>query len=63
MRIFIVEDDKILGSSLKRAFEKHAYGADWFRDGGSALEALRNSDYTVLVLDVNLPGLSGLLLG
>ncbi|WHA44126.1 response regulator transcription factor [Agrobacterium larrymoorei] len=60
MRILIVEDDKILGSSLKRAFEKHAYGADWFRDGGSALEALRNSDYTVLVLDVNLPGLSGL---
>lgn len=60
MRILIVEDDTILGSSLKRAFEHHAYGADWFRDGTSALEALRDSDYSAVVLDVNLPGMSGL---
>lgn len=60
MRLLIVEDDKILGSSLKRAFEKHAYGADWFRDGTSALEALRDNDYAAMVLDVNLPGESGL---
>ncbi len=31
VRLLIVEDDKILGSSLKRAFEKHAYGADCSR--------------------------------
>lgn len=60
MRLLIVEDDKILGSSLKRAFEKHAYGADWFREGRSAIEALRDSDYAAIVLDVNLPGGSGL---
>lgn len=60
MRLLIVEDDKILGSSLKRAFEKHAYGADWFRDGTSAMEALRDNDYAAMVLDVNLPGESGL---
>ena len=33
MRMLIVEDDQILGSSLKRSFEKHAYGADWVTDG------------------------------
>lgn len=60
MRLLIVEDDKILGSSLKRAFEKHAYGVDWFRDGGSAMEALRDHEYSAMVLDVNLPGESGL---
>jgi DNA-binding response OmpR family regulator len=60
MRLLIVEDDRILGSSLKRAFEKHAYGADWFRDGATALDALRDNEYAAMVLDVNLPGESGL---
>jgi two-component system OmpR family response regulator/two-component system response regulator QseB len=60
MRLVIVEDDHILGSSLKRMFEKHSYGADWFRDGESGLLALQNNDYSALVLDINLPGIDGL---
>ncbi|WP_320198592.1 response regulator transcription factor [Agrobacterium sp. rho-13.3] len=60
MRLLIVEDDRILGSSLKRAFEKHAYGVDWFRDGASALEALRDSQFAAMILDVNMPEQSGL---
>jgi len=59
MRILLVEDDQILGSSLRRAFEMHAYGVDWFCDGESALLSRRDNDYAALVLDVNLPGLSG----
>ena len=59
MRILLVEDDQILGSSLKKAFEKHAYGVDWFRDGESGLSATRSSEYAVAILDVNLPKMSG----
>ncbi|WP_310300683.1 response regulator transcription factor [Rhizobium sp. BE258] len=58
MRIMVVEDDDILGSALKKALEKHAYGADWFRDGDVALVALKD-EYDALVLDVNLPKASG----
>ncbi len=60
MRLLLVEDDKILGSSLKKALEKHAYGVDWFQDGESGLAALENSDFEVVILDINLPRMSGL---
>jgi two-component system OmpR family response regulator/two-component system response regulator QseB len=59
VRILLVEDDYILGSSLKRAFEKHAYGVDWFHDAETALDALRDSQFGCVILDVNLPKASG----
>jgi DNA-binding response OmpR family regulator len=60
VRILLVEDDQILGSSLKKALEKHAYGVDWLRDGKSALLALENSHFVAVILDINLPELSGI---
>lgn len=60
MRILLVEDDQMLGASLKKALSLHNYGVDWVEDGESALEALRSSPYKAAVLDINLPKLSGL---
>lgn len=60
MRLLLVEDDRILGSSLKKALEKHAYGVDWLQDGESALLALQNSDFKIVILDINLPKMTGL---
>ncbi|KPH04239.1 response regulator transcription factor (plasmid) [Rhizobium acidisoli] len=60
MRILLVEDDSILGSSLKRALEKHAYGVDWMRDGESGLEAAEQLLFAAVILDINLPLLSGI---
>lgn len=60
MRVLLVEDDQILGSTLKRALEKHAYGIDWLRDGQSALLCLETLDFGAVVLDINLPQLSGM---
>jgi DNA-binding response OmpR family regulator len=60
VRILLVEDDQILGSSLKKALEKHAYGVDWLRDGRSALLALENSHFVAVILDINLPELNGI---
>ncbi|UHS58686.1 response regulator transcription factor [Agrobacterium vaccinii] len=60
MRILLVEDDNILGSSLQKALEKHAYGVDWFRDGVSGLEAAENAVFAAVILDINLPGLNGI---
>ena len=59
MRILLVEDDHILGSSLKKALEKHAYGVDWLRDGQSGLLALESSHFAAAILDINLPIMSG----
>lgn len=60
MRLLLVEDDPMLGASLKRALEKHAYGVDWVQDGEAALLAAGNSSFSAVVLDINLPKLSGL---
>lgn len=60
VRILLVEDDHILGSSLKKALEKHAYGVDWLRDGEAGLAAAESSQFAAIVLDLNLPKLNGI---
>lgn len=60
MRLLLIEDDDILGSSLKKALEKHAYGVDWLTDGESALAALEDLQFGAAILDIHLPKLSGL---
>lgn len=60
MRILVVEDDAILGASLKRALEKRGYGVDWLADGESAAQIDGKDHYSCALLDVNLPHLSGL---
>jgi DNA-binding response OmpR family regulator len=60
MRILLVEDDDMLGSALKKALERHAYGVDWVTDGEAAIETLIPSPFAAVVLDINLPKRSGL---
>ena len=60
MRLLLVEDDDMLGESLKKALERHAYGVDWVQDGESAMDTLKDSPFAAVVLDINLPKFSGL---
>jgi DNA-binding response OmpR family regulator len=60
MRLLLVEDDHMLGESLKKALEQHAYGVDWVQDGESAIDMLMDSPFVAVVLDVNLPKHSGI---
>lgn len=60
MRLLLVEDDAMLGASLKKALEHYAYGVDWVQDGESAILAIKDSPYAAVVLDVNLPKFSGI---
>lgn len=45
---------------LKKALEKHSYGVDWMQVGESGLAALEDLTYGVVILDLNLPKLSGI---
>ncbi len=60
MRVLLVEDDGMLGESLKKALERHAYGVDWVQDGESAIDTLMSSPFAAVVLDINLPKRTGL---
>jgi two-component system OmpR family response regulator len=60
MRVLLVEDDLQIGQSLMRALKDADYSVDWVRDGKAGREALSAADYTVVLLDIGLPGMSGI---
>lgn len=60
MRLLLVEDDALLGDGLRAGLEQDGYSVDWLRDGTSAEAALGSGSYDLAVLDINLPGRSGL---
>ena len=60
MRLLLIEDDANFGSVLKKALENHSYGVDWMQDGESGLAALEDLNYSVVILDLNLPKLNGI---
>jgi DNA-binding response OmpR family regulator len=60
MRILVVEDEVKVGSFIRRALEEESYAVDLCGDGASGLELARQGVYDLVILDVMLPGLSGL---
>lgn len=60
MRLLLVEDDPMLGPKLQTALNKAGYATDLSTDGTDA-EALGDIEpYDLIVLDLGLPGQSGL---
>lgn len=60
MRLLLVEDDPMLGKAVQTALRQAGYTADLATDGESAEDALAATDYDLVLLDINLPGKSGL---
>ena len=59
MRVLLVEDDEMIGRSLKQALEGAGWSADWVRDGELAQSALGDGGYTCVLLDLGLPKQDG----
>jgi DNA-binding response OmpR family regulator len=59
MRILIVEDDRKLARQLKKGLDEQSYSTTIVFDGNEGLEAGRQGEFDVLVLDVMLPGIDG----
>lgn len=60
MRILYVEDDELLGDSVRSAAALEGYAIDWLNDGELAVGALKCGSYDLIILDRRLPGLSGI---
>lgn len=60
MRILLIEDDPILGDGIATGLRQAGNAADWFRSAEEGTIALRTESYSALVLDIGLPGMSGL---
>ena len=60
MRILVVEDDVMIGASIRTGLQQDGYTVDWARDGEAAELATTTNDYDAILLDLGLPGKSGL---
>lgn len=59
-QLLIVDDDDALRRWEERVVRDSGYSCDCARDAGEARERLRNDSYRLALLDVNMPGDSGI---
>jgi DNA-binding response OmpR family regulator len=60
VRLLLVEDDPMIGESIKEGLLGDGYAVDWLRDGQAAELALSTVDYDLLLLDLGLPRKQGM---
>ena len=59
MRILIAEDDEALAKFVQQGLEGENHSVQVLPDGEQAKQAAVDSDYDVVILDLNLPKLDG----
>ncbi|WP_265921653.1 response regulator [Cupriavidus nantongensis] len=65
MRVLLVEDDAMIGESVKLALRQEGFAVDWVRDGEAGLAAATTAAdgqacYDLILLDLGLPRRPGL---
>lgn len=59
MRVLLIEDDRMIGQNLKAALAREGMSVDWVRTAADADDALANGGHGLVLLDLGLPGRSG----
>jgi DNA-binding response OmpR family regulator len=59
MRVLVVEDEQLLADAIADGLRRQAMAVDVAYDGGAALERVEVTEYDVVVLDRDLPGVPG----
>lgn len=60
MRILLAEDEKSLARAIVTILKKHNYEADAVYNGEDALAYLQSGNYDAAILDIMMPGMSGI---
>ena len=60
MRILLVDDEAELVSTLAERLSFRGIEADWVTRSGDALKKIYEQKYDIAVLDVKMPGMSGI---
>lgn len=55
MRLLLVEDDRMIGNSLRAVLQSEGHAVDWLRDVASARTALATEEFDLVLLDLGLP--------
>jgi DNA-binding response OmpR family regulator len=59
VRVLVVEDDDVIGESLKNSLQKEGYTVDWAQDGEDGLWQAKAGSYSIIILDVMMPKRDG----
>lgn len=59
MRVLLVEDEEKVARFVARGLKAERYAVDVASDGNSGLDHVRAYAYDLIILDLNLPGISG----
>jgi two-component system, OmpR family, response regulator len=59
VRLLVVEDERDLAQTLRRALEEEDFAVDLAEEGEDALFKIREMAYDAVILDLMLPGLDG----
>ncbi|MFO0703745.1 MAG: response regulator transcription factor [Patescibacteria group bacterium] len=60
MRILVVEDERLIASSIKKGLEQERYAVDAAYDGIEGFDLAATEEYDVIILDRMLPGKDGI---
>ena len=60
MKILVVDDEKLLVKGIKFNLENEGYSVDACYDGETAVQMAASGEYSLIILDVMMPGLDGL---
>lgn len=60
MKLLIIEDDPMIGESVRVGLRQAGYTVDWVRDGRAAELALEAGHYALALLDLGLPRKDGM---
>ena len=60
MRLLVVEDEKKVGSFIKKGLEEEGYAVDVARDGEEGLMIALERVHDLIILDISLPKMDGL---
>lgn len=59
MRLLLVEDEPAIAGLIKQGLEEAGYTIDWARDGTEGLRRASEEPYSLILLDIMLPGVDG----
>lgn len=60
MRLLLVEDDAMIGKSIREGLRRDGYVVNWVRDGSAGERSLADETYDLLLLDLSLPRKNGI---
>jgi two-component system response regulator QseB len=60
MRVLLVEDDPMIGESVRSGLRHEGFAVDWVEDGSAAELALGTGVYDLMLLDLGLPKKGGM---